>query len=86
MSSDESGNYFDFLFYNGNYIAQIDDKISELYFNISKYKTIKKYREELEQLLKKMDPNLTQNVFKFKKKYLSKISQCLFSLNRPVKK
>ena len=86
LSSDESGNYFDFLFYNGNYIAQIDDKISELYFNINKYKTIKKYREELEQLLKKMDPNLTQNVFKFKKNYLSKISQCLFSLNRPVKK
>lgn len=86
LSSDESGNYFDFLFYNGNYIAQIDDKISELYFNISKYKTIKKYREQFEQLLKKMDPNSCQNVFKFKKNYVSKISQCLFSLNRPVKK
>ena len=82
LPNDESGNYFDFLFYNKYYIDQIDNKIAELYLNIRQFSSIEAYLKELEKLVKEIDINEEQNIFKFKKNNCTNRPQCLFSLNR----
>ena len=84
LPMNESGNAFDFIFYNEFYVNQIDICIAELYLNIKKFKTFKNYKEELEKLLEKLNENETESVFKFRKTLFTNVTQCSFSLNRVV--
>ena len=84
LSMNVSGNAFDFIFFNGFYVNQIDICIAELYLNIKKFKTFKNYKEDLEKLLEKLNENETESVFKFRKTLFTNITQCAFSLNRAV--
>ena len=77
---DESGNFFDYLFYNQYYLDKIDQNIANFYFNIDKIKSKKEYTNQLADLLKNIDQS-DNNVFKFKKNF-SKMTQCAFSLAR----
>ena len=80
----ESGNFFDFLFYNKYFIEKLDLNIAEFYLNISTLKTMKNYLSQLEELLNNMDCNVKESIFKFKKSCFTNISHCLFSLNREL--
>jgi len=69
FNSNESGNMFDFNFFNNYYFGSIFPKEADFFLNIKKYQTIEKYQEELDNLIaEEKKSNLTEDsVNKFKK-------------------
>ena len=79
---DESGNFFDSLFYCGYYFEFIDLNIAKFYLKINTIKTIKDYTKKLKSIIKKINPNLEDKTFKFKMNYSTNFPQCAFSRMR----
>lgn len=85
LPADESGNYFDRLFYCGYYLDIIDMNLAEFYLKMKEFETKEEYKKNLIQIIEKISPNLNANIFKFKKNYAIRIPQCAFSLMRMSK-
>ena len=82
LPPDESGNYFDKLFYCGYYLDKLDMDISIFFLQIKEYKTKKDYFDNLLQRIINIKQNLKGNIFKFKKNYSRTFPQCAWSLMR----
>ena len=82
LPPDESGNYFDKLFYCGYYLDKLDMDISIFFLQIKEYKTKKDYFDNLLQRIININQNLKGNIFKFKKNYSRTFPQCAWSLMR----
>ena len=82
LPADESGNYFDSRFYCGYYLDIIDINLAKLFVNINEFKTKKDYEKKLISIINQVNPNLNDNIFKFKKNYSTDFPQCAFSRMR----
>ena len=51
MNIDESGNYFDFNFFNQYYFDELFEKEARLFLDIKIFKSTKKYNEQLEKII-----------------------------------
>lgn len=80
IPADESGNYFDKLFYCGFYLDIIDLNLATFFLKIKEFKTKKEYTKKFISIIKRINPNLNGNIFKFKINYSINFSQCAFSL------
>lgn len=69
MNIDESGNYFDFNFFNQYYFDELFEKEAKLFLDIKIFKSTKKYNEQLEKIIneEKNDNLISNSINKFKK-------------------
>ena len=82
LPSQESGNFFDSLFYCGYYLDFIDINVAEFYLEIDSFKTKEDYSKKLTSVINKINTNSSEQIFKFRKNYSINIPQCGFSRMR----
>jgi hypothetical protein len=81
FNGNESGNMFDYNFFNNYYFESILPKEAEFFLNIKTYQTIESYQNELDKIIaEEKKSNLTEEpVNKFKKKIGQHIRWCIKS-------
>ena len=82
LPSQESGNFFDSLFYCGYYLDFIDINVAEFFLKIDSYKTKKEYSQKLTSVINKINTSSSEQIFKFKKNYSIDFPQCGLSRMR----
>ena len=82
LPSQESGNFFDSLFYCGFYLDFIDINVAKFYLKMNSFKTKREYTKQLKLIINKINTNTNDKIFKFKKDYSTNFPQCAFSRMR----
>jgi hypothetical protein len=78
----ESGNYFDYLFYGGYYLDTISLKLAKFLLKIKDMDKKTTYINKIKKIIKKIDPEPNSSIFKFKMGYGTSICQCGLSFIR----
>ena len=72
----ESGNYFDYLFYGGYYLDTISFNLAKFLLKIKDVDKKAIYINKIKKIIKKIDPEPNSSIFKFKMGYGTNICQC----------